>query len=122
MGTSMFWVNESPIFDATLKKFPKPLWQKDFVGHIDINCIVNGNGIFPLEFTSRFRLPAKCTFQRDGIMEPLGNMFYKIASGKSLQSALKKGFQIGAYIVVPPFQFDDKKALNYSQKTLLSHF
>ena len=115
MGTSMFWVNESPIFDATLKKFESTLAKKNFVGHIDINCIVNGNGIFPLEFTSRFGYP-QVYIQRDGITEPLGNMFYKIASGENFIINTKKGFQIGSYIVVPPFPFDDKKSFELFSK------
>src|SRR5690606_1876116 len=52
MGTSMFWTKDSPIFEATLLKFQSTLAKHNFIGHIDINCIVNGNGIYPLEFTS----------------------------------------------------------------------
>lgn len=115
MGTSMFWVNESPIFDATLKKFETVLAKNNFVGHIDINCIVNGNGIYPLEFTSRFGYP-QVYIQRDGINEPIGNMLYKIASGEDFNINTKKGFQIGAYIVVPPFPFDDKKSFELFSK------
>jgi len=37
MGTSMFWVNDSPIFDATLKKFETTFAKSNFTGHIDIN-------------------------------------------------------------------------------------
>ena len=68
MGSSMFWVNNSPIFDATLKKFESTLAKTNFVGHIDINCIVNGNGIYPLEFTSRFGYP-QIFIQRAGIKQ-----------------------------------------------------
>ena len=45
MGSSMFWVKDSPIFEATLLKFQPTLAKHKFVGHIDINCIVNGKGI-----------------------------------------------------------------------------
>ena len=33
------------------------LAQEGYVGYIDVNCIVNGNGIYPLEFTA-WRKPA----------------------------------------------------------------
>ncbi len=115
MGTSMFWSKESPIFDETLKKFENTLAKNNFRGHIDINCIVNGNGIYPLEFTSRFGYP-QIYIQRDGINEPIGEMLYKIANGEDFVINTKKGFQIGAYIVVPPFPFKDKKSFDLFSK------
>jgi len=115
MGTSMFWVKNSPIFEATLKKFEKTLEKNHFIGHIDLNCIVNGNGIYPLEFTSRFGFP-QIFIQRAGINEPIGNLLYKIANGEKFTINVKKGFQIGAFIVVPPFPFEDKKTFNLFSK------
>ncbi len=115
MGTSMFWTKDSPIFDATLLKFQSTLAKHNFIGHIDINCIVNGNGIYPLEFTSRFGYP-QIFIQRAGINEPIGEMFLKIASGKNFKINVKKGFQVGAFIVVPPFPYEDKKTFNLFSK------
>ena len=115
MGSSMFWVKDSPIFEATLLKFQSTLAKQKFVGHIDINCIVNGKGIYPLEFTSRFGYP-QVYIQRAGILEPIGEMLYKIASGENFKINVKKGFQVGAFIVVPPFPFDDKKSFELFSK------
>ncbi len=115
MGSSMFWVKDSPIFDKTLKKFEPILAKHKFHGHIDINCIVNGNGIYPLEFTSRFGFP-QIFIQRDGITEPFGEMLYKVAAGIKFQIQVKKGFQVGAFVVVPPFPFDDKKTFELFSK------
>ncbi len=115
MGTSMFWTDENPIFNATLKKFEPILAKENFVGHIDINCIVNGNGIYPLEFTSRFGFP-QIFIQRSGINEPIGNMLYKIATGQNFKINTKKGFQVGAYIVVPPFPYEDLKTFETFSK------
>jgi len=115
MGTSMFWTKDSPIFDATLLKFQNTLAKHHFIGHIDINCIVNGNGIYPLEFTSRFGYP-QIFIQRAGINEPIGEMFLKISSGQNFKINVKKGFQVGAFIVVPPFPYDDKKTFNLFSK------
>ena len=36
-------------------------------------------------------------------------MFIKLLAGQNFTINVKKGFQIGAFIVVPPFPFDDKK-------------
>jgi phosphoribosylamine--glycine ligase len=115
MGTSMFWTNDSPIFDATLKKFEPTLAKDNFVGHIDINCIVNSNGIYPLEFTSRVGYP-QLQIQRAGINEPFGNFLYKLANGEKFIIKTKMGFQVGAYVVVPPFPYEDKKTFNLFSK------
>jgi len=115
MGTSMLWKDENAIFDTTLKKFEDKLAEENFVGHIDINSIVNGNGIYPLEFTSRFGYP-QIQIQRAGITEPMGMMLYKLASGKKFKISTKKGFQIGVYIVVPPFPYNDIKTFELFSK------
>jgi phosphoribosylamine---glycine ligase len=115
MGTSMFWAKNNPIFDATLLKMEKTLAKEEFVGHIDINTIANGNGIYPLEFTTRFGFP-QVMIQRAGISEPIGKMLYKIASGEHFKISTKKGFQVGACVVVPPFPYDDKKTFKTFSK------
>lgn len=115
MGTSMFWTNENPIFDATLAKFEKTLATENFVGHIDINCIVNGNGIYPLEFTSRFGFP-QISIQRAGILDKMSTLLFNIASGKNFIFNTRKGFQMGVYMVVPPFPYEDKKTFEVFSK------
>jgi phosphoribosylamine--glycine ligase len=115
MGTSSFWTDTNPIFEATLQKMEKTLEKDGFVGHIDINCIVNGNGIYPLEFTTRFGFP-QIFIQRDGIADPLGKTLYRIAKGESFKINTKKGFQVGAYMVVPPFPYNDKESFNLFSK------
>jgi phosphoribosylamine--glycine ligase len=115
MGSSMFWTDQSPLFDATLKKFETIFKLHHFTGHLDINCIVNGNGIYPLEFTSRFGYP-QVFIQRAGITEPFGEMLFKIATGKQFTIQVKRGFQVGAYMVVPPFPYDDKKTFEMFSK------
>ena len=115
MGTSMFWTDSSPIFDATLGKLEKQLKADNFVGHIDINTIVNGNGIYPLEFTSRFGYP-QIQIQRAGIIEPMGMMLYKIATGQNFKITTRKGFQVGLHVVVPPFPYEDKRTFNLFSK------
>lgn len=71
MGTSMFWADKNPIFEETLKKM-EPIFKKEnYIGSIDLNCIVNGNGIYPLEFTPRFGFP-QIFIQRYGILDDIG--------------------------------------------------
>ena len=107
-NTSMFWSSPNKVFNATLKKMEPTLKKEGYVGYIDINCIVNGNGIYPLEFTSRFGYPT-ISIQSDGIVGYMGDFLYQIAKGEKPILKTKTGFQIGARIVVPPFPYKDPK-------------
>jgi len=115
MGTTMFWSEPNKLFNQTLKKFESKLAEENYVGYIDLNCIVNGNGIYPLEFTSRFGYPTIC-IQKEGIINPIGEFFYRLAKGDDFKFKTKTGFQIGVRVVVPPFPFKDKKTFDIRSK------
>lgn len=115
MGTSMFWSATNPIFEKTLRKLEARLAEERYTGSIDINCIVNSNGIYPLEFTCRFGHP-QISIQRAGMNTPMGEFFLQLAAGKSFTWKPKMGFQIGVMIVVPPFPFKDAKTFNSFSK------
>ncbi len=100
MGTLMFWSEPNKLFRATLEKMKPPLVESGYVGYIDINCIVNGKGIYPLEFTARFGYPT-IQIQSEGITMPTGEWLYKLASGEQFELKTKKGFQVGIRINVP---------------------
>lgn len=115
MGTSMFWSNPNKIFNQTLKKMEPKLKEEGYVGYIDINCMVNGYGIYPLEFTARFGYPT-ISIQQEGILNPIGEFLYRLAKGKNIKLKTKSGFQVGVEIVVPPFPFNDKKTFEVNSK------
>ena len=48
MGTSMFWCEPNRLFKETTGRMEEDLRKSGYVGYIDINCIVNGRGIYPL--------------------------------------------------------------------------
>ncbi len=106
MGTSMFWSMPNKIFNATLKKMEPKLREEGYIGYIDINCIVNSYGIYPLEFTSRFGYPT-ISIQHEGMLTPIGEFFYELARGNGHKLRVKSGFQVGVRVVVPPFPFND---------------
>ncbi len=115
MGTSMFWSGPNKFFNRTLKKMEPKLAEENYVGYIDINCIVNGYGIYPLEFTSRFGYPT-ISIQKDGIIMPIGEFLYQLANGNNFQFKVKRGFQVGVRVVVPPFPYGDKKTFDARSK------
>lgn len=102
MGALMYWSQPNYLFNATLGKMLEPLRESGYVGYIDINCIVNGRGIYPLEFTSRFGYPTIFT-QLEGIMMPAGEWLWRLARGENFELRTKRGFQIGVRLFVPSY-------------------
>ncbi len=119
MGTSMFWSVPNKLFNLTLKKMETKLREEGYVGYMDLNCIVNHHGVYPLEFTARFGYPT-ISIQQEGILNPIGEFFYELAAGKSIKLRVRSGFQIGVRIVVPPFPFEDEHTFDsYSRNATI---
>ncbi len=119
MGTTMYWSGPNQIFNETLKKIEPALTREGYVGYIDLNCIVNANGIYPLEFTARFGYPT-ISIQQEGILMPIGEFLYELASGDLKEFKHKKGFQIGVRILVPPYPFNDPQTFEtYSKDSVI---
>jgi len=111
----MFWSEPNRLFNATLKKMQPKLAEAGYAGSIDINCIVNNNGIYPLEFTARFGYPA-ISIQQEGLLTPMGELLYKLAEGTLTRVRARSGFQIGVRIVVPPFPYNDRETFESTSK------
>jgi phosphoribosylamine--glycine ligase len=107
MGTLMYWSGPNTMFKTTLEKMREDIKKSGYVGYVDINCIANGRGIYPLEFTTRFGYPT-ISIQMDGVMSEWGDFFYSIANGKPYELKTKRGFQLGVVCATPPFPYNDK--------------
>jgi phosphoribosylamine--glycine ligase len=115
MGTTMFWSEPNRLFNATLKKMEPRLAQARYAGSIDINCIVNANGIYPLEFTARFGYPA-INIQQEGLLTPIGELLHRLADGTLTRLRARSGFQVGVRVVVPPFPYRDMETFESTSK------
>lgn len=115
MGTSMFWSGPNKLFTETLQKMEPTLAKEGYVGYIDINCIVNGTGIYPLEFTARFGYPT-IHIQSESIVTPISEFLLNLAQGDDTAIKVKPGFHLGTRIVVPPFPYNDPKTYNSFSK------
>ena len=111
MGTLMYWSGPNMIFKTTLEKMRDNLKESGYVGYVDINCIANARGIYPLEFTCRFGYP-HISIAMEGVTSGWGEFFYSLARGEKYELKTKKGFQIGVIVAVPPFPFDDEAEMN----------
>jgi len=114
MGTMMFWSDPNRLFNLTLKKMEGKLKEEGYVGYMDLNCIVNSNGIYPLEFTARFGYPT-ISIQQEGLTTPIGEFLYELPRGMKKFKG-KAGFQVGVRIVVPPYPFDDENTFETYSK------
>ncbi len=108
MGTLMYWDDTNELFKSTLFRMRDRLRESKYVGCIDINCIVNGKGIYPLEFTTRFGYPT-ISIMMEGVQSPWGEFLYALAKGEDYKIKTNKGFQVGIVVAVPPFPYYDEE-------------
>ncbi len=114
-NTSIYWTKTNPVFESTLLKTKEKLAASGYVGYIDINCIANSKGIWPLEWTTRFGYPT-ISIQMEGITSEWGTFLSDLAQGKDAQLRTKKGYQVGVVVTIPPWPFEDEKAFRkYSE-------
>ncbi len=119
MGTTMYWSEPNKIFAATLGKMEAKFTEEGYTGYMDVNCIVNAQGIYPLEFTARFGYPT-ISIQQEGINMPMSEFLYEMAAGTLVEFKTKRGFQMGVRVVMPPFPFNDEKTHNtYTKDTVI---
>lgn len=111
MGTLNYFSQPNTIFKTTLEKAREDIKKSGYVGYIDINCIANARGIYPLEWTCRFGYPT-ISIHMEGVVSEWGEFLYHIAKGEKYDLKTKKGFQIGICCAIPPFPYDDKSEMN----------
>lgn len=115
MGTAGFWAEDPPLFRETLGRMKDKLAACGYVGYFDVNCIANGRGIFPLEFTPRFGYPT-INLQIEGVLSKWGEFLAAMARGEPFTLRTKRGFQVCVVIAVPPFPYEDPAAFRkYSE-------
>lgn len=110
MGT-LAWYSENEsarLFKEVLEKLKPFLRLANFKGDFEINCIVNENGAFPLEATTRMGSPI-VHLQSELNKSPWGEFLFSVASGSNYNLKWKKGYGIVVLGAVPPFPFEYKK-------------
>ena len=105
MGTLMWFAGEDqPLYRATLAKLRPHLAAIGFRGDIDINCMVNAEGAFPLEITARFGFPA-LQLQMAMSAHRWGDFLLALAHGEAAPFTPRDKFGIIALVAVPPFPY-----------------
>lgn len=104
MGTIATFDRSRNFFERTLKRMTPMLAAGGYCGYINLNTIVNGRGIWPLEFTCRFGYPGFA------VLGPLqqtrwGDLFAAMISRKGNVTMLP-GFCAAIVLTTPPFPYD----------------
>src|SRR3989338_3291705 len=110
MGT-LAWYDENEkenrLFHETIGRL-KPYLQKiDFRGDINLNCIINEDGAFPLEATPRFGSPI-IHLHSEIHVSPWGEFLKAVATGRHYKLRYHKGYGIIVLVTVPPFPYVKK--------------
>jgi phosphoribosylamine-glycine ligase len=95
--------SESKIFQKGLGKARDILRDGQFVGNIDLNCIITEGGeLYGLEWTPRFGYDATATFARI-YGGDFGELMYRCAVGKVPEESWANQFGVSARISIPPY-------------------
>lgn len=107
MGGHGFFTSEKlELFNRTLKKVESDLRRDGYVGCVDVNCIVNDRGIWPLEFTCRFGYPT-INIQFEAIKDRMRvtDLFAGLVDKSLRRLDASEGFQVGVVVNVPTFPY-----------------
>lgn len=106
MGTLMWYDRDegNRLFREVLAPLAPYLRSINFRGAFDINCMVNAEGAFPLEATSRFGCPT-VQLQMEFHVSPWTEFLDAVARGKDYDLAVRDGYGIVVLVAEPPFPF-----------------
>jgi phosphoribosylamine---glycine ligase len=102
MGTVASYQGSDRLFDASLALLEPKLREAGHVGYVNLNTIVNADGVWPLELTCRFGYPGYA------VLEPLqalswSQLFAKMIAKEGGRFPTLPGFSLAVVLSTPPF-------------------
>lgn len=107
MGTVATFTGADALFEATLLPLEPLFREAKHVGWVNLNTIVNAEGVWPLEFTCRFGYPGFA------VLEPLqalgwGELFRLLVDRSAERFPTHGGFSTGVVLTTPPMPLSRK--------------
>ena len=101
MGTVATFTGSDRLFDLALAPLAPLLQEAGHVGWVNLNTIINEEGVWPLEFTCRFGYPGFA------VLEPLqqiswGALLSEISTQCTVSFDALPGFSTGIVLTTPP--------------------
>ena len=104
MGTVVTYQRTRRFFELTLGRMEKLLEENGYCGYVNLNTIVNEQGIWPLEFTCRFGYPGFAIL--DPLQETPWSEIFRAMITKSRSSFdTAPAFSVGVVLTTPPFPY-----------------
>lgn len=104
MGTIVSYRMSERLFKTVLAPISDQLREGGYCGYINVNLIANAQGLWPLEFTSRFGYPGFSICEALHL-DPWEAIFAAMAWKNRLVFDTHPGFAAGIVLTVPPFPY-----------------
>jgi phosphoribosylamine---glycine ligase len=104
MGTVVTYERTGTFFRQTLARMAPLLKQQGYCGYVNLNTIVNSQGIWPLEFTCRFGYPGYAIL--DSLQRtPWAALFKGMVTRDGRDLDTFPGFAVGIVMTTRPFPY-----------------